>query len=368
MEIYWIAVLISLCLSFVLTSQNVKISDGRFGKITLTRVWMAFIPLFLLAFFRWNVGVDVVYGTGYYYIEYSAIQMGKGNVFGYEIGFYLLMELCNALHLNLYCFYCISTVVFFVLFIKFLISNTNNITLAILIFFLSDLYLFTFSTLRQSLAIAFFLYPMAEVIKGNKFVSNWKFWIYAIISVSMHISIIYLIIVLLVSRIRFRKNTFFLIAIFGFIATPLIRIALEKLISYNYYFAKYFNTNEYGSEFTPTYFFVTLIFLIPMCVFYNKFIEKDDKNYIFVNLSLFFVLLMLNSQVLIMPYRIFPLFVPAYIMLIPNFIESLKLKKSGKALMYLYYILPLLFLFANTYSSSSIYEYKSIFEYTHQVW
>ena len=134
-----------------------SLGNGCVGKITYFRVWIAFLPLFLLALFRWNVGVDVVYGTGYYYIEYTAIQAGMGNILGYEPGFYWLMKLCNLLHLNLYLFYCVITIIFFLLFLKYIKNNTDNITLAAIIFFNSDLYLFTFSTLRQTIGMAFFL-------------------------------------------------------------------------------------------------------------------------------------------------------------------------------------------------------------------
>lgn len=370
MEIYWFALLITILLAWALTSKYVSLGNGCVGKITYFRVWIAFLPLFLLALFRWNVGVDVVYGTGYYYIEYTAIQAGMGNILGYEPGFYWLMKLCNLLHLNLYLFYCVITIIFFLLFLKYIKNNTDNITLAAIIFFISDMYLFTFSTLRQAIGMAFFLYPMAEMINRNKYWKNWKWWICAILAISMHISIIYLVLVLVISRVKFRKRTLLYITGLGCLLSPLINIILTRIMSYTYYFGKYFGSNEYRTEFTPTYFFIALVLFVPLLLFYKKFTERKN-NYILVNVSAFVVILMLNSQALVMPYRIFPLFIPIFIVLITRLVSSLTNKKSIRLIAELYCIAPFVFLFINQYylnGSSLLFKYKSIFQYFNQIW
>lgn len=370
MVIYWITFLMTAFGAWALTSKMVKWRNKKYGKITYTRVGMAFLPMFLTALFRWNVGVDVVYGTGYYYREYMAIQTGRGNIFDYEIGFYYLMKLCNIMNLNLYLFYCVVTIVFFALFIKYIVDNTNNIVLSVCIFFISDLYLFTFSTLRQAIGIAFFLYPMSEMLNGNKYWKNWKCWLLAIIAVSMHTSIIYLILVLAISGIHLKKRTLLYGTIVGCVLSPVIRENLSRIMLHTHYFIKYFSSNEYQKEFTPTYFVIALLIFVPFYFYYDNF-TKNNNNYILVNVAAFVVVLMLNSQILVMPYRIFPLFVPVYIVLITRLIESLPYRKSIKLVACVYFIIPFLFLFINQYYLSGSYElfkYKSIFEYMNQVW
>lgn len=370
MKIYWIALLMTVFFAWILTSKNINLGYGRYGKVTYIRVGIAFSPLFLLELLRWNVGVDVVYGTGYYYLEYNAIQAGEGNVLGYEIGFYLLMEICNALQMNLYMFYCVVTVIFFAFFVKYITENADNIILCAIVFFTSDLYLFTFSTLRQSMGIAFFLYPMSEMLNGNKYWKNLKWWLCTIITISMHTSIVYLLLVLVISRVHIRKKALFCITILGCVLSPVLRALLFKAMSHTYYFAKYFGSNEYYMEFTPTYFFIALLVFVPLYIFYDKFMENEN-NYIMINVSALVVLLMFNSQVLLMPYRIFSLFVPVYIVLIARLIEKLSCRSSIRFIGCVYFIMPFLFLFINQYylnGASALFEYKSIFQYMNQVW
>ena len=99
MIIYWSALLLTFFLSKILTNEKVKFGKKTIGKgkINHIRVFISFLPLFLVALFRWNVGVDVVYGTGYYYHAFLAVQQSAGNIFNYEFGFYLLMKICNFL-------------------------------------------------------------------------------------------------------------------------------------------------------------------------------------------------------------------------------------------------------------------------------
>lgn len=369
MQIYWIALLMTVFISWMLTSRNVKCGCLQYGKVTFTRIAISFLPLYLVALFRWNVGVDVVYGTGYYFQEYTAIQAGQGNILGYEIGFYLLMEICNALHLNLYLFYCIVTTIFFVLFFKYLNENSKNIVLSAIIFFASDLYLFTFSTLRQSLGIAFFLYPLSEIINGRKFLKNWKWWACTITAISMHISILYLVIVLLFSKVRFRKKTVLYITILGCGLSPLIQLFLSKILSFTIYFKKYFGSNEFRTEFTPTYFLIALLIFLPVYFYYDKIIKEGENNYILVNVSAFLVVLMLNSQVLVMPYRIFPLFVPVYLILCSKLVASLNHTRTIRFFVCVYLVIPFLFLFINQYyigGGSEAFAYKSIFQFMNQ--
>lgn len=369
MNIYIIAMSISICLAWILTSKNVVIGHIWRGKITPIRITIAFLPLFLLALFRWNVGVDVVYGSGYYYQEYEAISSGLGNILNYEKGFYLLMLICNKLGMNLYLFYCVTTIIFFGFVIYFINRNCKHIAFCILIFVLSDLYLFSFSTLRQSLAIAIFLYPLSEFINKKECFKNWKWWCTTAIAMSMHTSIIYLLIVLFVSKIRFKKRTLLCIIILGTLLSPVINIIFSKLITYTVYFTKYFGSNEFKSEFTPTYFIISLIVFIPVYMNYNRLI-KEKGVYLLINISAFVVFLMLNSQILIMPYRIFPLFVPIYLVLCSKLISVLKLKYM-RCLYYLYFTIPFAFLFVNQYfigGGSRYYEYKSIFQFLNQIW
>lgn len=335
------------------------------------RVFISFLPLFLVALFRWNVGVDVVYNTGYYYHAYSAVHNSLGNIFNYESGFYLLMKICDFLGMNLYLFYCLITFLFFWFFTKFVADHSKNIAFSAIIFVLSDLYLFTFSTLRQTLGIAFAFYPITLMLKDNNFYKNIKWWIFVLLSVSMHEAIIFIYLMLLLSKVELKKNTLIFATTAMCVLSPVIQIVLSKIISFTSYFEKYFETTMYGSSFTITYFLIALLLLMASLLNYNRIIANDKKNHVLINICAFTTILMANSKILIMPYRIFPLFIPFYMILCFKIIECIDKRSIKYLITCTYLIIPFLFLFINQYyigNGAKNFTYKSIFEYKDEVW
>lgn len=363
MTIYYITFTLSLLLGFLLLSKEIKIYPFYRKDNTYLRVFISMLPLTLVALLRWNVGVDVVYGKGYYFLEYSAIQNGYGNLLDYEWGFYLLMEICNFLHMHLYFFYGVITLVFMLSVIWFMYRNSTNIVFSIILFFSSDLYLFSFSTLRQAMGIAISLYLINEFYKNKRLLRNWKVWISALLAISMHYSSFYLLLVLIISKIRFTKKSLLKIVLAGCLLSPFLKIFLKQLLTLTVYFTKYTGSKEFLNEFTPTYFLLALIIFIPSYTLYDKLISQNENNYILINVSAILVVLMLNSSVLIMPYRIFPLFISFYMLLCPALINCFK-QRDMRIIMFFYIIIPFLYAFINQHyagDSYNIYTYETIF-------
>ena len=72
-----------------------------------------------------------------------------------------------------------------------------------------------------------------------------------------------------------------------------------------------------------------------------------------------------------MPYRIFPLFVPVYILVCSNILSTIRERTYKRLFTSLYLIIPFLVLFINQYyisNENNYFEYKSIFDYSTQVW
>lgn len=370
MTVYYAALIVSTAIALFLTSERMEDKLYFPGCVSVWRVALPMLPLFLVALFRWNVGVDVVYGTGYYYQEYTAIQDDLGNILGYEPGFYALMELCNALNLNLYLFYCVVTCLFFGLVILYIAQNSENQVLSIVLFFVSDLYLFSFSTLRQALAIAFFLYPAAEICKGKNVLKSWKCWLSAAIAVSMHTSILYLLPIMLAAKIRVRKKTLLVLVASACVLSPVLRRVAAWLMTFTVYFEKYFGTNEFVLEFAPTYFALAVLLFIPAWIYYDELVEKKRSSYILINVAAIAVVVMANSSVLVMPYRIFQLFVPFYLILCPAILECSAKRGKKRWLMAGYLILPFILIFVNQYyrhGGWELFSYKSIFDHMEQL-
>ena len=369
MLIYWIALIITIFFSFIFANENIKIGKNR--KISYFRVFLSFLPLFLLALFRWNVGVDVVYQTGYYYKAYYAIGNSLGNIFNYEPGFYYLMKTFSDLNLNIYIMYVFITIVFFFCFTKFIYKNVKNIAFGAIIFFLSNLYLFSFSTLRQSLGIALALYPISKIINNEFNYKNILLWISIILSISMHESILYLFIIVFLSKIKISKRKLVISTFIILILSPFFQNIIIKIIQNFSYFNKYAGTNMFVSDFSITYFSISLVLFIISLINYKRILKMNKNNYILINICAFTTILMANSKFLIMPYRIFPLFVPLYLVLCSRILESMNKKTYIYLFTYIYIVIPFFLLFINQYyilGAKEYYKYKTIFNYHNQVW
>lgn len=368
MTIYWIALICSLIFSFIV----MVIKKKNNTELAFKDVFISLIPLFLIALFRWNIGTDVVYKTGFYYQEYSLIRIGYGNVFNYEIGFYYLMKIFCLLNIKIYYFYSFVTIISFILLSKFIKDNCKYLPLAILIYFFADLYLFSFSTLRQSLAIMISLYSLSKMINNNQFYKDIKWWIYSIVAILFHNSIIYLLVMVLISKIRFNKKRLVLLMLIGFLIFPIVQYVLPKVLIYSNYFQKYTNTLYYTFDFTPSYFIIALFIFILAYINYDKLVESNKTNMYLINMTGLITIIMLNSQILLMPYRIFPLFIPVYLLFYDRLMAIISVKNIfNKFLIILVIISPFIFYFFNNYyrdkSNYKKFTYSSIFEYSNQI-
>ena len=257
------------------------------------------------------------------------------------------------------------------MFTKFVADNSKNVGLSAIIFVLSDLYLFTFSTLRQTLGIAFAFYPITLMLKQNNFYKNFKWWIFSILALSMHNTILYIFLILILSKIEFKKKSLIIIVSLGCVLSPFVQIILSKLVSYTSYFEKYFETNMFESSFTLTYFLIAFMLFIISLLNYEKILGENSEDYRLINICAFTTILMANSKILIMPYRVFPLFVPFYIILCSKIVDKVDSTKFKYFATYFYLIIPFLFLFINQYyigNGAENFIYKTIFDYESQVW
>lgn len=364
MVIYLIALLLTCIFSFF-----TFIYKKEKPVITHKKVFFVFLPLLLVSLFKWNVGNDVIYGSGFYYRAYSFVHEGFANVYNYEFGFYFLMEIGNFFHINFYFFTCIITFLFFYLFTKYISQNSKNIILVAIIFVMSDLYLFTFATLRQTMAIALSLYPLQQLLSGEKVLKDKKWWIFLVLSLSMHNSILYLYIILLISKIRFKKIPLILVTLTTCAISILFQDKLIGLLAYNSYFQKYIGSNYFISDFSITYFGIALVMFIISLIYYKKL--NNNSDYRILNFCAITTLLMANSKILVMPYRVFPMFIPVYIIVCSKVISRIKKDSDAPLITTLLVLIPYILLFINQYylqGAKDNFKYHSIFEFPDQVW
>lgn len=366
MIIYWIALIVSCIFTFFILYYKTE----KTKEITYLKVILAFFPLFLVELFRWNVGVDVVYGSGYYFYAYEAVKHGLGNIFHYEPGFYNLMRLSNAMHFNLYAFYCLITIIFFVCFTRFIYEKSEDLILSIILFVISDLYLFTFSTLRQTLGIAIALYPFMKMIKEDNYYRKVMWWLSVILAISFHSSILYLFLITFISKIKFSRKKIITLVPILCVLSLITEKVFAKILSFVPYVSKYLGSNMDVSKFSITYFGIALALFLISVFYYKELMMEDEKSYVLINICAFTAVLMLNSKLLIMPYRIYPLFIPAYIILCTKIIKLKRKRTFSYYITKMYLIVPFVLLFMNQYYFSegkNYFIYRTIFDNMNQV-
>ena len=94
---------IILCLSHTTPYPLANGAEAKCFRSAGT-AFLVLLPLTVLAAFRWNVGVDSLYG-GSYWQAYHAAADGL-NSRGFELGFYWLMRLFAGAEVPFYWFLC----------------------------------------------------------------------------------------------------------------------------------------------------------------------------------------------------------------------------------------------------------------------
>lgn len=169
----------------------------RFKNISKNNGFIAFFVLFLLAALRAStIGIDLAgyisdFNTGHYLIEYQT-----------EKGFSLLLDVIKIFNKNQQFFITITSFVIYFLIFLFLRKTSPNIAFSLFIFFIlsnESGYLFTFSGLRQSIALGFILWSF-YYFSNKKFLLSSLFYL---IAFSFHNSAIFALpIVLIASSIK----------------------------------------------------------------------------------------------------------------------------------------------------------------------
>jgi hypothetical protein len=215
------------------------------------------------------------------------------------------------------------------------------------------------------------LYPVSEMIKGEKYYKKATWWASAIIAILMHTSMLYLLLVLLVSGLKIKKKRLVIVSTLLSVLSPILLIVIKSILSKTTYFAKYSGSEMDVGAFSITYFVIAAVVFILAILRYEELVRKDRKNVILINACACSMIIMAYSEVLLMPYRIFPMFVPVYIIIGAKILDTYKKATVKYCIATACLTLPFLALFVNQYyinDGIKNFKYKTIFDYPTQVW
>lgn len=318
----WYLTALALSMLFATAAQRLKgkgdleVDGGSFHFRSSYRCMMilSFLPLFLVAAIRYEVGTDwPIYAEYYDWINAGA------NRFSEE-----LFNLLNRfVHWTTGDFQRLVVLVaflsYFFLF-RAIEEQSISIPLSLLIFFLSSMFFASMNQLRQAISMPMMLYAFKYVRDKRPI----PYVLFCIAASFIHASSLVYLPLYFVARIKPTLRRYVTVFAACVVALPLLYILLEKLISisrYSWYATSVFNTGSDANNFYLLGFVFQLVLLVIMS-YYRFTQETDDPAFDgMLNLYLLSVVTLLFTPVLSQVLRVSQCFGYCQILLMPRVIN-----------------------------------------------
>lgn len=355
--VYGIAMVITMLLCAWQTT-TVPLANGAIanGFIRTKKAFLTLLPLTFLALFRWNVGIDSLYG-GTYWEAYQYAALGV-NSSDFEIGFYGLMRLFAGLHVPFYWFLFALSLLFMVCVSIALAKGSIWTSGSVLVFFLLSFYFDCYSSLRQSLAEAIGLIGWAEM--GYRPPSRKKdLCILCIFVVAgcIHKTGWMCIPLYLLCKIRFSRTGMLQFLLAAIVATPILQIGISlamRLLTDNPHY-KVIGVARINA-------LLSLVIALIGWYFYYEIRALDENAYMYVNFAVCIFILLLNSGAMYLPYRVFDMLKIGYVFIVPYIVKGIH---NGRTRLYVQLVFLLLLgaWFVNYYFLQDVYvvQYQFVF-------
>lgn len=309
---YYIALGMMVLLSWFTTQQK---NDSELGVVTSHTVsfrhaFVLLLPLTFLIAFRWNVGYDSYYGNSYT-LAYHAAAEGD-NYRDFEPGFYLLMRLFSSAGIPFFWFL-FAQALFFMSCVSYGINKGSIAPVTtILVFFFVQVYFDAFSALRQAIAEGLAIVAFGKI--GGEINTRRRniicLCIFGVAALFHSVALLYFV-VYAFCIVRFDKKLYISIFVVGTAAYPVIqailRYVMQLIVGDKYSFM----------GFASSYTALAGIILLVCIINYDVIVRMNSNAYFFMNMALVCFLLMMNSNALMLPYRVFDAIKVGYIFIIP---------------------------------------------------
>lgn len=356
--IYIYMTLLSVIFMYLYT-YSVKVESLSFTAHLLK------VPFFLLSFLvicvpgmiRYDVGIDYITYSFHQIPEVLSNQPNTLELFykyiirvGYWMGGYTTYQYIFA----------ITNMLILVFLFKYMKDQSENLPLSLIIFMFGGFFAFSLSGMRQAIGVSVALYGL-KYIKSNDF---FKFILVILFAMMFHKSIVIFIAFYFLKKIEI--NPFIATGSFGIIylmseeIRKLIIYVSDKVGLYSNYFGGQFDNGEYSRLFLV----IVLLIMAFLCLSYvelgkETFFELNTE----INIHYAACIIMAMAAQLPTPSRLYYLFAPIYITLIPNLINRYKNAKVRLLLVVMFVIGFGLVLYWNVFKQGAynILPYKDVF-------
>lgn len=358
--------------------RKIKNYANDYWKPIIFRI-LLFLPFFLVAALRYNVGTD--------YITYTKLQIPEvlsGDYSRIELIYIPFIWLfCGILNNNQLLFALIHFVILYYTF-KAIQTNSQDKYLSIFLLMFTGVFNFSLNIMRQSIATAIILYAL-KILEDDDYK---KFTLAVIIAFLFHKSALIYLILILLKNLRVKLYILPSLATLCFLFKNTIKSFIVYLASFTSY-GHYFENKWWDKGISSTV--MILINVLLLLIFYfilyrnsqyyknniwKKPIEllksglsflncKDisKKDYLYLNIQLFTTLVSSSMSIIPNGVRVNYLFVAFQIITVPYFIKKVENKKI-KYFLILIIIISYLVMFYRYFilrNMGETFPYQSIF-------
>lgn len=321
----WYVLAFTLSILFATAAQrlkgksNLEVDGGTFHYRSsyYCMVLLSFLPIFLVAALRYEVGTDWPIYEGFY----------AGILDGSKAFSEQLFNLLN--HLVDWTVNDFQGVIVLVAFLslfflyKAIYEQSISVPLALFVFFISTMYFASLNQLRQAISMPIMLYAY-KYIRDKKPIP-YIFW--CIVASLIHASSLVYLPLYFIARFKpsLRRYT----TIFGVcvVALPVLQLLFEAVITltkYAWYSTSYYNTGDQADNFYLLGFLFQLVMLVIMSYYRFSSDEKDPVYDGMLNSYFLSVIALLFTPVLSQVLRISHCFAYCQVLLVPRMINREK--------------------------------------------
>lgn len=250
---------------------------------------------------------------------FTAISEKTGR---FESGYKFLTRFVGVFTDSTVVFFCVCAGIFAICLWIFINKNSKNKFMSIMLYFTVQGFSFQLSGVRQSLAMGFVLISF-EYMKQRKFL---KFLFWVILGSLFHKSTLAIIPMYFLAYLKMNFKNFFMYVIGCIFAI----IYGTKIINLMYSFADFDRyIGEAGAD--GGAFYIVLMYLITIVVAYiyqSPFLKANENNIMFLNITFVSFVIYILRYFMVLVERISYYYQFAFIILLPNVIESIPDKKT----------------------------------------
>ena len=287
-----------------------------------------------------TIGIDLDLLYAPVFEQLKQLDFSQITNIGLEIGYLIINKIILLFSTDVQTLIIITSLCTFPIYGWFIYKNSKDVAMSTIFFVIACTYYMELNVVRQALAISFILIAY-ECIKNKKIMGSI---IFILIATSIHASAIICLLMIPLTKIKFKKsyfiNTFMIIIILMIFINPIITIysnvSSSLGLSNNKSYDTYLESEKYGVGYINLVSISNILFLFIVFVlgYYGLLVNEKDKNikenkydFLLFMVTIAFITNILSLKMSILS-RLTLYFMPFVFIMIPEALLAMKNRKN----------------------------------------